>query len=105
MERLLEKWTDAVDFKYAAAALPTSNPVISGKNFTDDRKELWGQEWTAGHQNSLRPDGLVNQRANMLFLEHDLLTEGRDWIFESDGPTLLDEISRRLDLHLAGWHG
>lgn len=90
MERLLEKWTDAVVFKYAAAAIPTSNPVMTDKNFTDDRKELWGREWTQEHQDSLRPEGLVNLRANMQFLEHDLLTDGRDWIFEGSSPTLSD---------------
>jgi len=82
LERLLEKWTDVVVFKYAAAATPTSNPVMSDKNFTDDRKELWGREWTSAHQESLRPEALVVLRSNMYFLEHDLLTDGRDFIFE-----------------------
>lgn len=90
LERLLEKWTDAVVFKYAAAAIPTSSPIMSDTTFTDDRKELWGRDWTKEHQNSLRPEALVVLRSNMQFLENDLLTNGRDWIFEGQGPTLAD---------------
>ena len=90
LERLLEKWTDAVVFKYAAAAISTSHPIMSDKNFTDDRKELWGREWTKEHQDSLRPEALVVLRSNMQFLEDDILTDGRDWILEGSGPTLSD---------------
>lgn len=90
LEKLLEKWTDAVVFKYAAAAIPTSNPVMGDKNFTDDREDLWGRDWDAKHQNSLRPEGLANLRRNMEFLEHDLLEDGRDWVLAGDQPTLSD---------------
>lgn len=90
LERLLEKWTDAVVFKYAAAAIPPDHAVMGDKNFTDDRKELWGRDWTAEHQSSLRPEALVNLRANMEFLEHDLLVEGQDFIFPGSTPTISD---------------
>lgn len=90
LERLLEKWTDVVVFKYAAAAIPTSNPIMSDKNFTDDRKELWGREWTEEHQDSLRPEALVVLRSNMELLENDLLTEGQDFIFPGSQPSLSD---------------
>lgn len=90
LERLLEKWTDAIVFKYAAAAIPSSNPALSNKEFTDDRKELWGREWTADHQDSLRPEALVNLRSQVQLLEQDLLTEGQDWIFPGPNPSISD---------------
>lgn len=90
LEKLLEKWTDVVVFKYAAGAIPASLSFMSDKTFTDDRKELWGREWTSEHQDSLRPAALVVLRSNMHFLEHDLLTEGRDFIFEGENPSLAD---------------
>ena len=46
LEKLLEKWTDVVVFKYAAAAIPTNLDLMKDKNFQDDRKALWGREWT-----------------------------------------------------------
>lgn len=91
-----------VVFKYAAAAIPTSNPVMGDKNFTDDRKELWGREWTAEHQDSLRPEALVVLRSNMHFLEHDLLTDGRDFIFKGQGPSLADIHAAWIFTWLAG---
>lgn len=90
LERLLEKWTDAIVFKYAAAAIPVSHPVMGDKNFTDDRKELWGREWTEEHQASLRPEALVVLRSNMEFLENDLLVDGQDWIFPGSRPSISD---------------
>ena len=43
LEKLLEKWTDVVVFKYAAAAIPTSLDAVRDKTFIDDRTELWGR--------------------------------------------------------------
>ncbi|KAJ9658689.1 hypothetical protein H2198_003567 [Neophaeococcomyces mojaviensis] len=94
LERLLEKWTDVVVFKYAAAAIPTSFPIMSDKNFIDDRQALWGREWTKDHQDSLRAEALVVLRSNMEFLENDLLSDGQDFI-NGHSPTL-------SDIH-AGW--
>ena len=90
LERLLEKWTDAVVFKYAAAAIPSEHPVMGDKNFTDDRKELWGREWTQEHQSSLRPEALVVLRSNMEFLENDLLSDGQSFIFPGSTPSISD---------------
>lgn len=92
LERLLEKWTDVVVFKFAAAAIPPTHPAIGNKDFTDDRKALWGREWTFEHQSSLRPEALSVLRANMSFLEDDLLTDGRDWIFAEDKQPGLADI-------------
>ena len=90
LEKLLEKWTDVVVFKYAAAAIPTSLDAIRDKTFIDDRTELWGRDWAVDHQDSLRPEGLAALRANVKFLEEDLLEDGRDWILGGKEMTLAD---------------
>lgn len=90
VEKLLEKWTDVVVFKYAAAAIPTSLSAIRDKTFIDDRTELWGRDWAVEHQDSLRPEGLAALRANVQFLEQDLLEDGRNWILGGNEMTLAD---------------
>jgi glutathione S-transferase len=90
LEKLLEKWTDVVVFKYAAAAIPTSLDAIRDKTFIDDRTELWGRDWAVEHQDALRPEALTALRANVKFLEQDLLEDGRDWILGGEEMTLAD---------------
>lgn len=90
LEKLLEKWTDVVVFKYAAAAIPTSLDAVRDKTFINDRTELWGRDWAVEHQDSLRPEGLAVLRSNVEFLEKDLLEDGRDWILGGKDMTLAD---------------
>lgn len=89
LEKLFEKWTDAVVFKAAAAAIPSSLDLMKDPNFQKDREELWGRPWTAEEQDSLRPAGLANLRANFDLLE-DTLSDGRQWVLGNDGPMLAD---------------
>lgn len=90
LERLLEKWTDVVVFKYAAAAIPTSLDAVRDKTFIDDRTELWGRDWAVDHQDSLRPEGLAVLRSNIQFLEESLLEDGREWVLGGEDMTLAD---------------
>ena len=89
LEKLFEKWTDVVVFKAAAAAIPTDMDLMKDEKFQKDREELWGRPWTKKEQDSLRPSGLANLRANFDFLEA-VLSDGREWITGSKGPKLAD---------------
>jgi len=89
LEKLFEKWTDMVVFKPAAAAIPSSLDLMKDPKFQSDREELWGRPWSAEYQDSLRPDGLADLRADFDLLE-DLLSDGRQWINGNDGPKLTD---------------
>ena len=89
LERLLEKWTDVVVFKPAAAVIPTSLDLMKDPNFQKDREALWGRKWTQEAQDALRPPALADMRANFDFLE-TVLSDGREWILEGDGPKLAD---------------
>ena len=90
LEKLFEKWTDAVVFKAAAAVIPSSLDLMKDPKFQADREELWGRGWSAEVQDALRPDGLSDMKANFQFLE-TLLADGRDWVLgNTDGPTLSD---------------
>ena len=95
LEKLLEKWTDVVVFKYAANAIPTSFEAITDKTFQKDRQELWGRSWSQDHQDSLRPEALANLRSQITFLEKDVLEDGREWVLGGKDATL-------ADIH-AGW--
>lgn len=90
MEKLFEKWTDAVVFKAAAAVIPSSLDLMKDPKFQKDREELWGRGWSPEVQDALRPDGLADMKAFFEFLE-DLLADGRDWVLGgTDGPTMSD---------------
>jgi glutathione S-transferase len=90
LEKLLEKWTDVVVFKYAAAAIPTTLEAVRDKGFVSDRTELWGRDWDPKHQDSLRPEGLTALRANVKFLEESVLEDGREWVLGGKEMTLGD---------------
>lgn len=90
MEKLLEKWTDVVVFKYAAAAIPTDMEIMKNKDFVKDRTELWGRDWQKNHQDKLRPDAIVALRNNFDFIEQMVLADGRKWVLGGDNPGLAD---------------
>lgn len=89
MEKLLEKWTDVVVFKAAAAVIPTDMDLMKDPEFQKDREELWGRPWTKDEQEKLRPAALANLRSNWDFLE-STLGDGREWILGGEGPKLAD---------------
>lgn len=89
LEKLFEKWTDVVVFKYAGACIPTDMDLMKDPGFQKDREELWGRKWTKEAQDALRPAALANLRANFLFLE-EVLSDGRKWLLGEEGPKLAD---------------
>ena len=89
LEKLLEKWTDVVVFKSAAEAIPADLPLLSDPAFVKDRTELWGRDWSAAHQDSLKKPALANLVANYDFLEL-LLGDGREWITGSKNISVTD---------------
>jgi len=92
LEKLFEKWTDAVVFKPAAAAIPTDLDFMRDPQFQKDREELWGRPWTKEAQEELRPAALADLRANFDLLEA-ILGDGRAWVLggeDQDGPKLAD---------------
>lgn len=90
LERLLEKWTDTVVFKPAAACIPSSLELMQDPGFQKDREQLWGRPWSAEEQDALRPKGLADLRVNFDLLE-TLLGDGRQWILGGqEGPMLAD---------------
>ena len=96
LEKLLEKWTDVVVFKPAAAVIPTDLDLMKDPAFQKDREELWGRPWSKEEQESLRPAALANLRANFDFLEA-VLGDGREWVLGGgEGPKLADIHGRSL---------
>lgn len=90
LERLLEKWTDVVVFKSAAACISTDLDLMKDPNFQKDREALWGRGWSKEEQDKLRPPALAEMRSNWDFLE-DLLSDGRKWVLGGEeGPMLAD---------------
>lgn len=90
LEKLLEKWTDVVVFKSAAAVISTDLDLMKDPAFTKDREELWGRSWDKEAQDALRPAALAEMRLNWDFLEEHL-EDGREWVLgNSDGPQMAD---------------
>lgn len=79
LEKLLEKWTDVVVFKSAAAVISSDLELMKDAKFQSDREELWGRKWDADTQDRLRPAALADMRAHWDFLEQ-MLSDGRRWI-------------------------
>ena len=89
LERLFEKWTDAVVFKAAAAVIPSSLDLMKDQQFQKDREELWGRSWGKAEQDALRPKGLADMRSNWDLLEATL-GDGREWVLGTKEPMLAD---------------
>lgn len=64
LEKLLEKWTDAVVFKSAAAVISTDLDLMKDPKFQTDREQLWGRKWDKETQDKLRPAALAEQRSH-----------------------------------------
>lgn len=63
----------------AAEAIPSDVPLLADPQFVKDRTELWGRDWSAEHQESLKKPALANLVANFHFLEA-MLGDDREWI-------------------------
>lgn len=102
LEKLLEKWTDAVVFSKAADCIPLEHPLVKDPNFIKDREELWGESWDSNFRATKRPDGLVQCRAFFDLLETTLLSDGREWVLNTKEPMLADiHCKRTRNIYIA----
>lgn len=88
--KLLQKWIDLDVFSRACETIPSDFPVMSNPAFLKDREELWGREWSKERQERMRAEALQAMKDNFEFLEMMISNNGREWILESDGPSLAD---------------
>jgi len=91
IEFLLEHW--AVDeglFKYAAALIPTNMPLLKDPKFTKDREQFSGSSWSKENVERARPAALIEMLNAFHTLEGGFLADGREWILNTDAPTMAD---------------
>jgi glutathione S-transferase len=91
VRRLLERWTsDAGVFQRSVQLIPTSLPNMRDPAFIKDRSEMGGQPWSKERIDRARPEAMVHVRDAFELLESTLLSDGRQWIFGTDAPGLVD---------------
>jgi glutathione S-transferase len=91
IERLLERWTgDAGVFVRAAQLIPLTFPAMKDDKFIKDREQLSGRPWKREALARARPEAMVQIRDAFEILETTILADGRDWIFNTEKPTLGD---------------
>jgi hypothetical protein len=89
--RLFERWTsDAGVFTRAVQLIPTNLPAMQDPKFRKDREELSGRPFTIEAFQKLRPESLAHIRDAFELLETSLLADGRNWIFNTEKPSLGD---------------
>ena len=89
LRKLLEIWTvDGGIFARAAETLPPE--VLQDKRFTKDREAFMGRSFEPEYAKKIRPEALVHIREGFDFLENGILSDGRQWILKTEGPTLAD---------------
>ncbi|KAK3327745.1 hypothetical protein B0T19DRAFT_422675 [Cercophora scortea] len=91
LTRLLE--TFAIDgglFTRASQLLPPTLPLLRDPKFRADRADYTGIKLDAATAASLRPEALNEVQRAMGLLESTLLSDGRDWVLATPGPSLAD---------------
>ena len=101
VEKLLEKWNiDAGVFVRAAQSLPPEMPLLNDPKFTKDREEYTGRSWAKADVARMRPEALAHMRDAFDLLETGLLADGREWILETEKPSLADIEGQQLTWQL-----
>lgn len=96
VEKLLEKWCiDGGVFVRAAQLIPPEMPLLNDPKFAKDREDYSGRSWDKSNITQMRPEALAHVRDSFAFLEKGLLADGRDWILNTEKPSLAD-IEGRL---------
>ncbi|KAF2672671.1 hypothetical protein BT63DRAFT_382566 [Microthyrium microscopicum] len=91
IQRLLEKWTsDAGVFTRSAQLIPLAAPAMKDPNFRKDREDFTGRPWDLNVMARARPEATVHIRDAFEILETTLLADGREWIFNTEKPSLGD---------------
>ena len=91
VEKLLESWTiDGGIFVRAAQVIPPQMPLLNDPKFIKDREDYTGRSWDKKNIEAIRPEGLAHVRDAFVFLETGLLADGRQWVLETEEPSLAD---------------
>ena len=91
VEKLLENWTiDGGIFVRAAQVLPPEMPLLNDPKFRKDREDYTGRSWEKRNIIAMRPEGLTHIRDAFVFLETGLLADGRQWVLNTEKPSLAD---------------
>jgi glutathione S-transferase len=94
IRKLLESWTiDGGIFANAVKMMPYWHEAsfLSNEAFVDDRQKLMGgKRFTAEAMEAGRPDGAQNLQQAFDMLETTFLADGRDWILNTQEPSLAD---------------
>ncbi|KAH7326004.1 hypothetical protein B0I35DRAFT_474709 [Stachybotrys elegans] len=81
---------DAGAFQNGVQLLPTNLPLLKNEAYFKDRSDFIGAELSAESMNKRRPAAIVEMQRIFDFLETTLLADGRDWILNTEGPSLGD---------------
>jgi hypothetical protein len=91
LHRLFERWTtDSGVFDRAVLLIPTNLPNMQDPRFRKDRENLSGKPFVLETFQKLRPESLAHIRDAFELLETSLLSDGRDWVFKTEKPSLGD---------------
>ncbi|KAL8762833.1 MAG: hypothetical protein Q9184_001219 [Pyrenodesmia sp. 2 TL-2023] len=97
LEKLLEQWTVDAVFARASQLIPPEMPVFKDPRFRKDREEFMGRSWEKPDVIKGRPEALVHMRQFFELLETTILADGRQWVLQTDTPSLAD-IHESLDI-------
>lgn len=91
LEKLLDIWTtDGGVFARAAELIPPDSPLTSDPKFIRDREDFSGRSWAKEDMVRKRGEALAHVKQAFNLLETTLLTDGRRWIRNTEGPSLAD---------------
>ncbi|KKZ59040.1 hypothetical protein EMCG_00908 [[Emmonsia] crescens] len=91
IERMLENWTvDGGVFARACQLVPSAVILAAHPNFIRDREDASGLSFRKEDLLKNRPDGMIHIKQAFEFLETTLLADGRDWLRNTDNPSLAD---------------
>jgi glutathione S-transferase len=93
IRKLFESWTvDGGIFANAVKMMPywQEASFLSNKAFVDDRQKLMGRRLTAEAMKAGRPDGTQHLQQAFDMLENTFLADGRDWVLNTQEPSLAD---------------
>jgi glutathione S-transferase len=88
IQRLFEIYMVDSIFQQATKLLPASLPMVRDKKFQEDRADFYGPRGPKGIAH--RPTAINEIKAVMRLLEDTLLADGRDWILNTQEPSLAD---------------
>lgn len=65
-------------------------PLLNDPKFVQDRKDMTGRSWAKPAIAEGRPEALAHMREFFQLLESTILADGRDWVLNTEKPTLAD---------------